>query len=104
VDAHGEQVLAGRAAVRGVGAVAGADGRHGVAFVAARHRGAAVVFQCHGAVLRQAQRLGEPLGVVVRAQRLGGLHAEALPGHEGVVVVAVQGGNVLGRAGGEGVW
>jgi hypothetical protein len=35
---------------------------------------------------------------VLRAQRLGGVRAGALPGHQGVVFVAKQDGDVVGPA------
>jgi hypothetical protein len=104
VDEHGEDVLARHAAVLGVGAVADAISLHLVARGAAGYQGVAVLGQRHVAALRQRQRFGEPLGVGLRAQRFSGLRAKALPGNEGVVFVAVQGGNILGRAGGDGVW
>jgi len=85
--------------------VADAVGLHLVARRAAGHEGVAVLVECHVAALRQRQRqrLGEPLGVGLRAQRLGGVRAAALPGPKRVIVVAVESGHVLEHAGGHGV-
>ena len=74
-----------------------------VEFGATGDDGEPVVFHLDMAALRQGEGLTEPLGVGLRTQRLSGLRAETLPGQQGVVFVAVQGGDVLGHAGGEGV-
>ena len=97
-------MLARRPPVLGVGAVAPAVRLYVVELGAAGDDSKAVVFDLYMAALRQRQRLAEPLGVMLRAQRLGSLRTEALPGKQGVVFVAVQGGDVLGHAGGNGVW
>jgi hypothetical protein len=104
VDEHGEHVLARGAAVLVVRTVAAAVCLDVVQFGTAGDDGEPIVFDFDVAALRQRQRLGEPLGVVLRAQRLGGLRTEALPGKEGVVVVAKQHRDVVGHAGGDGVW
>jgi hypothetical protein len=104
MNLHREGVLAGAAPVGGVWTGARAIRLHLVLLAAAFHAGGAVVFQGDVAVLRQGQRLAQPFVVGLRVQRLGGLGAGALPGHQGVVVVAVQGGNGVGGAGGHGVW
>ena len=56
------------------------------------------------AVCRQRQRFRKALARVRRVQRLGSLHAAALPGQEGGVFVAIEGGHVVRNAGGDGVW
>jgi len=103
VDQHGEHVLTRRAAVLVVRTVADAIRLHLVARGATGHDGVAVIFNRHVAALRQRQRLGQPLGVVLHAQRLGGVRAAALPGHKRVIFVAVESGHVLEHAGGNGV-
>jgi len=76
---------------------------HLVALGATGHQGVARVLKRHVAALGQCQRFGEPLGVVLRAQCLSGLHAGTLPGNEGVVFAAKQHRDVVGHAGGDGV-
>ena len=49
------------------------------------HQGAIVV-QGDGTLVRQRQGFGEPLAVVLRAERVRRLCARLLPGEEGVVV------------------
>jgi len=104
VDEHGQDVLARRAAALVVRTVTRTVCLDVVQFGAAGDDGEAVVFQLDMAALRQGESLVEPLRIVLRAQRLGSLHAAALPGKQGVVFVAVQGRDVLGHAGGDGVW
>jgi hypothetical protein len=98
VDLHSKRMLAGLAAFCGVGAVAQPTLQGVRLWATALHRGGAIVFQHDVAVLRQGQGFGQPLALVLRAQRLGGVRAGALPGHQGVVFVAKQDGDVVGPA------
>jgi hypothetical protein len=104
MDQHGQDMLARRAAVLVVRTVARTVCLDVVQFGTAGNDREPIVFHLDVAALRQGEGLAEPLRVVLRAQRLSGLRTEALPGHEGVVFVAVQGGDVVGQAGGDGVW
>ena len=81
MNLHRQGVLARRAPVLGVWALAAAISLDLVMLAAAFHAGVAVVFQGDVAVLCQGQRLAQPVFIGLRAQGLSGLGAGALPSY-----------------------
>ena len=86
VDLQRDEVFAREATVLRIWAVAEAVRVNPIVRAMTGDQGGAVVAQGDGALVRQRQGFGEPLAVVLRAERVRRLGARLLPGDQGVVV------------------
>ena len=86
MDLQRDEVFAWEATVVRIWAMAEAVCVNPILCAVAGDQGCLVVTEGDGALVRQHQGFGEPLAVVLRAERVRRLCARLLPGDQGVVV------------------